>query len=144
MSLKKYLLRFTVAYVVLLIAIAIVLGYFERESNTGANMGALMGAALLAVSKFISDHKRPPDAREKRILVMSSFLASLVVSVALFILSVMLAGGTATLESLNSIPTTILLGVIAFVCLLNLVVLWLVYGYMARKQFEALQKKGKI
>jgi uncharacterized membrane protein len=144
-NIGKYVLRFALAHLVLLVGLGILTTLLGIESNSGATIGALMGAAIIAVSKFIQDNKRVPTKGEKRKLVWFSYLASWVVSLLLFaVFIITLEEGDEIMQIVIEIGAPLLLGVTAVLTLFYVGALYLAYGFMANKQLEALQKKGKI
>lgn len=144
-KISKYAFRFGVVNLALLIGIGFLLTLIEVESNAGVTIGALMGAAVATVSKFIKDNKRVPTVSEKIKLVWLSYLASWVVSIFLFGIFVAVNNQSVQfLELMKSINAAVLIGIIVFLSVLYLGALSMAYGYMARKQFEGLRKKGGI
>ncbi len=141
----KYVLIFGLVNLGLLVGLDILFFLLDVESNSGATIGALMGAGVAAVSRFIQDNKRIPNPSEKTKLVWLSYLASWIVSLILVGVFVVLSGeGGELMEIVKSINVVILIVVIVFLSVFYVGALYLTYGYVARKQFEGLQKKGKI
>jgi hypothetical protein len=141
----KYVITFGVVNLALLVGSAILLTLLEIESNSGVTIGALIGSAIAAASKFIKDNGRIPTPSEKTKLVWLSYFASWVVSLFLFGIFVTLTNeGGQLIELMKSINAAILVGIIVVLSAFYLGVLSMAYGYMARKQFEGLQRKGKI
>lgn len=142
-AVSKYVVRFTLAYLFLIILLAVVETLLELDSNSGGAIAAMV-AALLASAKFVEEHKRIPSKSEKRRLVWYSFAASWGVSLLLFIPVVMLTGeGGELLEMLGGISPGLLLGVVLFISLLSLALISFGYGSMAKSQLKALQKKER-
>jgi len=104
-----------------------------------------MGAAMAAAIKFIQEQKRPPTKSEKNTLTLLSLATS-------WLVSLLLAGAfliasteeTGILETMKSINAAIIIGVIVVLSAIYMFALSLSYGYLARKQYEAMLKKGKI
>ncbi|WP_444916564.1 ABZJ_00895 family protein [Microbulbifer sp. JMSA003] len=143
--LGKYAFRFAAIYLLLLVGMAIVLSILEIDSNSGATMGALMGSAMATAIKFVQDNKRPPTKSEKNRLALISLLASWIVS--LLLMSILLLAGSPGAEILESIKSVNLMIIITIVVVLSLIyflVLSFSYGYLAKKQYEAMLKQGKI
>lgn len=141
----KYVAKFALAFLVILLAVGVVLSLLDMNSNAGITIAALMGAAVYAVSKFIEENRRVPVGAEKTKLVWFSFVAAWLISLIPFgVFASFTAEGAEMLKTLRTASIPLLAGVIAFLSLFHLGTLWLSYGLLARKQFEALQKKGKI
>ncbi|MES9856907.1 MAG: ABZJ_00895 family protein [Sedimenticola sp.] len=141
----KYIFRFGLVHLAILVGLSIVFTILEIESNSGVTIAALIGAAAAAVSKFIQDNKRAPNSSEKTKLVWLSYLVSWVVSLALAGIFFYLSNeGGQLIEAMKSIDLAIIIGIVALVSVFYLGALSLAYGYMARKQFDGMQKKGKI
>lgn len=141
---SKYVIRFGLVNLVILVCLSILLVLLEIESGSSVTIAALMGAAMFAVSKFITDHKRVPSASEKTKLVWFSYLASWLVSLFLFSSFVTITSEhRQVIDFLKSNPA-IIIGILLFLSVIYLGVLYMCYGYFARKHFESLEKKGKI
>lgn len=144
-KLGKYAVRFGIIYLLLLIGVAVVLGIFDIESNSGVSMGALMGSAVVAAIKFVQDHKRPPTKSEKYRLSLMSLLAGWVVSAILTSIYLLAgAGSTEILETVKSTDLILIVVIVAVLSAIYLCALLLSYGYLATKQYEAMLKQGKI
>ncbi len=144
-NIGKYVLIFGLVNLGLLVGLAILFSILNVESNSGATIGALVGAGMAAVSKFIQDNKRIPNPSEKTKLVWLSYFASWIVSLILVSIFAALSGeGGELIEIVKSVNVVILVGVIVFLSVFYVSALYLTYGYVARKQFEGLRKKGKI
>ncbi|WP_297812863.1 ABZJ_00895 family protein [uncultured Methylophaga sp.] len=143
-KLSKYILRFGLVNLALLIVLSIVSALLEIESGSGVTIGALMGAAIFAVAKFIQDNKRVPTSSEKTKLVWFSYLTSWLVS--LLIVSIFVTLTSEHYQVINFMKSNplILIGILAFLTVFYVGVLYLSYGYLARKQFESMKKRGKI
>lgn len=143
-NLSKYILRFGLFNIALLIGLSIVFSLLEIESGSGVSIGALMGAAIFAVAKFIQDNKRVPTSSEKTKLVWFSYLTSWLVS--LLIVSIFVTLTSEHYQVINFMKSNplILIGILAFLTVFYVGVLYLSYGYLARKQFESMKKRGKI
>jgi choline-glycine betaine transporter len=144
-SVTKYVIRFALVNMGLLIGMAIMLGLLGIESSSGTTLAALLGAAMATTYKFIQDHRRIPSSGEKTKLVWLSYLASWVVSLVLVGIFVGISEeGLRIVEVLISINVLLLVGIIAFLSIFYVGALYVAYGYLAVKQYEGMQKKGKI
>lgn len=142
---RKYIIRFGIINLMLLVGIAVFFSLIGVESNSGATAAALMGAAMFTVVRFIQDNKRVPNATEKSKLVWYSYLASWLVSIILFGFFMSFSNESVqVIEAIESINILFIVGVVIFISIFYLFALHLSYGSLANKQFEALQKKGKI
>ncbi len=144
-SIFKYVLRFSLAYLVLILVLVLLLNILGIKLNHGASIVALIAAAVLTVSKFLQDNKRIPTASEKTKLVWFSFLASWLVVLMPFGAAgaaIMLLGAKIKIMKdfrIEDIPITVGLAIVFAV--FDLVGLYISYGFLARKKFEVLQKK---
>jgi hypothetical protein len=143
-KLSKYILRFGLFNLALLIGLSIVFAQLEIESGSGVSIGALMGAAIFAVAKFIQDNKRVPTSSEKTKLVWFSYLTSWLVSLLIVGIFVTLTSEHYQVINFMKSNPLILIGILAFLTVFYVGVLYLSYGYLARKQFESMKKRGKI
>lgn len=141
----KYILRYAVVHLLLLVGISIILGLLEIEPNSGVTIGALMGAAMAVIMKFIQDNKRPPNKSEKNYLVWLSLLVSIAISLLLSSVVLFFSGEVRELfEMLASIGYFVFVFILLFVSVVCFCVLWFSYGYFAKKQYEAMLKYGKL
>ena len=53
---SKYIIRFSIVYLIALIAVALILGFLGVDGNSGSSMGALIAAVMLTLDRFIKDH----------------------------------------------------------------------------------------
>lgn len=141
--LKKYLFIFAGVHLCLMVIAAVLLTLLDLEGNAGINMGILIGSATTAGHYFIKDHQRLPTGSEKACLIFLSFLAAVLVSL-LFaaVVAVTEPAGVAMLWSMLQEQAMVLLVIMAVVSVVYLLVLWLSYGFMLGKQFQAMQKKA--
>jgi len=141
----KYVALYGGVHFVILLGAELFFAFFEIESNSGMSVGAIIGSAMFVSIKFIKDNKRPPNKEEKYNLVLMSLLASWVVSFLLLGVFALVFGQVAQIiDFIKSINIFVLLGIFLFVCVLYFLVLLLSYGYLARKQYEGMAKKGNI
>lgn len=141
----QYVVRFAVVFLVLLFGLGVLLGYLGMNSGSGVTIGALVVSALFAVTKFMTDNRRLPTQSERRRLVWMSFIASWFVSFIPFGVFVTLDdNGRKLLDLLVTVDVWVVAAVVVFLSMFYLGFLSLAYGYLARKQFEAQRKKGKL
>ncbi len=147
-DINKYIYKFSIVYAIGLIALTAIFNIFDINHSSGVSIAILIAAAMYTVGKFIEENKRTPNKKEKSKLVWSSLIVSWVLSIILAIVIVLALNGTQGLfeisklaEQLNIIVIAVILFVVS---LLYFAVLSWSYGGLAKKQFEGLQKKGKI
>lgn len=144
-AMGNYIIKFILGYTIGLVLLSAIFHIFELEGNSGASIGVLIGVAIYVVGKFIQDHKRVPDKKEKSKLVWSSLVMSWLISIALLIVYVFVVDGGKGLSDLRQllaeINMIVMVGVIAFVTLINWALLSYSYGGLARKQFEKSKKE---
>lgn len=84
--LTRYIVIFTVANLILTIAIGVLAEVLKLNSGGGLAVTAALGASFLAAAAFAKDHARPPSNEEKRSFawraLLSTWLVSLVLSAA--------------------------------------------------------------
>jgi hypothetical protein len=144
-SVVRYCGIFGIVYAALLFAVNVLDHGFGMDLGRGVTSATLIAAAYGAVSFFLKDNGRVPDARERRRLTWGSIFISYVVSIV--VASVVLsATGTsfwAMLSEINQKVTPILLGVaVIIVTLLYYLFLGLcyrVFGGIALKTWNARQ-----
>lgn len=147
-NINKYIIKFSLAYFIGIIALAVILNIFDIEHNTGASIAVLIGAAIYCVGKFIEENKRIPNKVEKSKMVWLSLIASWLISITQLIIIMILFEGAPILVEISSLMERINLIIVAGVVLLISIIYFAVlswsYGSLAEKQLLALQKKGKI
>ncbi|WP_022963775.1 ABZJ_00895 family protein [Halopseudomonas pelagia] len=141
--LKKYIAIFAGAYLAMMIIVAVVLTLLDLEGNAGLSMGMLIGSAMAAGHYFLRDQQRLPTASEKTWLISLSYLASIVVSlVFVAVIAVLEPEGVAGMWVMVQAQSTVFLIVMVLVSLVCLLVLWMAYGFLLKRQFLAMQKKA--
>jgi len=144
----QYIFKFGIIYAIGLSAISAISFVFDLDVGTGATIGLFVASAIYTVSQFIQDNKRIPNKNEKSKMVWFSFLVSWVVSVCLFVATLLILDGEQGLIALYELATElnipIILGIFVFISLLHLAFLFYCYGGLAQKQYNSLKKKGKI
>lgn len=136
-SMKKYLLWFTLAYIVSSAVVVAVSIYMDSDSNS-SNFVVIFASAFMAVSFFVKDHGRLLSKSEIWRLTWGSWLISILLSI---IIVLVLAGyilfdafGEITIAGIDalfaelSISISALVTIIFFVSLLALAVTRLCYG----------------
>lgn len=140
-----YAVRFGVAYAVALVLLAVVTTLIGIDSGAGSSIGSLIAAVLVAVGKFVKDHERVPNSKERRKLTWASLAASVLVSSAL-VAALLAATGqlNQTSEALGAfehLSMGVAIGVFAFLLALYAVVIWFAYGAFAKAQYKSLQRR---
>lgn len=154
-NLKKYILLFVITNLIGAIIIGAVLIFFELNGSAGAGIGILFAGSYVAIHKFIMDNARPPNKPEKiRLIIYSAifhWLTSLLLLLTYLLIFWMIYPKEfqqilALLSFLRNggFPVFIILLGIVFDLIITVLVLWLNYGFLARKLHEMLEKKGKI
>ncbi len=154
-NLKKYILIFVVANCIGSLTISAVFVFFKLSGGAGASIGVLCASSYVVIHKFIMDNARLPNKPEKiRLIIYSSIFcwltSLLLLFVYLLIASMVYPKEFQELLALLSFlrnggfPVFIILLVIVFELIIPVFVLWLCYGFIARKIYETLEKKGKI
>jgi len=147
-GLNRYIVIFTIAYTIGLIALAALFYFFEFGQNAGASIGVLIGAAMYAGGKFIQEQKRIPTKEERSKLVWQSLGITWLVSVTLLAVTVLALDGeqdwTALTKQLDGFSLGLLAGAGAIVSLVYWWVLSFSYGGLTRRQFEGFLRRGKI
>ena len=135
MSLKGFLLRFTLIYVALLVAVGIVFSLLNFKSGSAGGTAALLGAVMWACSWFARANKRYFTASEKHSAVWGMLLID--TGLQTLVAAALLPG---PLEGASM--RALLLGV-AFVAVLHAIVIWFFVG-LAGKQYakEMAARKG--
>ena len=145
---KKYIIKFSIAYAIGLVAITAIFIIFDLDHSSGASIGALIGAAMYSVGKFIEENKRILNKIEKSKLVWFSLISSYITSIVVAIIVISLLDGIQGLSEfaklIEKLNVVIITGATVVVSLIYFIVLSWSYGGLAKKQYEGLQKKGKI
>ncbi|MEJ2499430.1 MAG: ABZJ_00895 family protein [Sulfurovaceae bacterium] len=140
----KYILQFGIYYVVAIVIVAIVKILLKIDSNS-TSMVSIIFATMMTSMKFISENKRVPNSYEKKKLVWYSFAVTWAVSLILIVLILSVSGETnVIIELFGNVNYGLLLGVLLFVSVMEILILYFGYGWLAKKQYEGLVKKGKI
>lgn len=126
MSLRNFLLQFTLIYVGLLVALSLALALFSIKSGSSGNTAALLAAVMWSCLRFAQANKRYFNSAEKR----NAVLGMLVIDVGLhtFVAAALLPWNEA-----YDVAGALLFGVF-FVSVLHALVIWVFVG-LAGKQF---------
>lgn len=138
-SLSRYWLAFAASYVGVMVLINILVHGFDLDLGSSTNISMLFAAGYISATKFVTDHKRAPDADEKRKLVWGSLAIAVsisVVAVGLLLLIVGEDASTGLAQLLGGLPTIAWMIIIAVVLLLHYFILSLMYGWAARRYAE--------
>jgi hypothetical protein len=93
--LKRYIIIFTISYVILLLLLGGLAEILKLSSGTAFAVAAVGGASFFAAAAFAKDHARPPTGEEKTSFAWRALLSVWVVSLlfsAVFIASQVPAG----------------------------------------------------
>lgn len=143
-NLMKYASIFFLAHMGIMIIASALLAFFNLEGNAGINVAMIMASAMVAGHYFIRDHRRLPSASEKAWLIFLSFLAATLASV-LFLGAIALIepAGIAVIWSSLMEQSSFFLMIMSASALFCILILWMSYGFMLRKQFSSMQKKAE-
>ncbi len=129
---KKYILQFTGAYILLTAIIGGFLIYFDIDSNALGFVSLFLSAAV-AVHFFVDDHNRPLSKPEIWKLTRASFISVMIITtltVVGFYLWLNIFDGI-TLDDIKvafPISLSVLLGILLFVSLLVFFLIRVAYG----------------
>jgi hypothetical protein len=133
---KKYIIRFVIAYILLIFIISIIeiLFSIDTTDTTSSFIASIMGASMYTILKFIENNKRIPYNSEKIKLV---WLSLFVIWIHLLI-SFILNYDTLKINYLWSSLTLLVVSIILYITL-NFI-----YGRFAKIQYNIMKQKGKI
>lgn len=143
--LSRYWLTFAVTYTGVMVLINVLVHGFDLDLGSSTNMGMLFAAGYVSATKFVTDHKRAPDALEKRKLVWGSLgIAALISVTALGVVLLVLGGDVLSglAQLLGGLPVIAWMIIISVVLLLHYFILSLMYGWAARRFAEKVLSKG--
>lgn len=150
-NLWPYIWQFTFFYLALSIAAGAVLFVLELDTNAGVNIAMVIASLVFPVRRFAIDHRRPFDKSEQLRFAFLTFVASLLVS-----LAILAAGATLILWIDASAPSidelSALVGEYAWLIALVSLVTGLIYfavlyftsGFFSRLFSKRLLEKGKV
>lgn len=145
---RRYIGKFSIVYIVGTIGFAIVFGLLDVDGNFGLSIGLLMVSAMYAVGQFIKEQKRLPSELEKSSMIWGSLGVSWLLSILFTSLSTILLAAMGEKSEISGyfgeLGLFYAIVVIFFTSLLYIGLLSWCYGGLAKKQFAALEKKGKI
>ncbi len=143
-----YVTHFTLAYAIALVIVAVIMEVFNIDGGQGGSIGSLLAAVMYSVSTFVKDQKRIPNTSERQWLTWSSLIASILVSLILILGFLGFVNQLSLLKQLpilvSQVGTGMIAGITIFVLGLYALVLWFSYGWFAKMQYRALEKKGEI
>ena len=147
-KISPYVVRFSLAYAVALIAIALILTVLNLDSNSGTSMAALFTAVVFTIAKFVKDQKRVPTLSERKKLTWLSLMASFAVSLVLAVGVIALTGQLSLIAQLPSVLEQLgglmVVGAFVFITAIYSLTLWFSYGWFAKAQYRAMEKKGEL
>lgn len=126
MSLVALLGRFTLAYLFLLVAIALGLHLIGIPSSSGTNTAALLGAVMWGCQAFAKRNGRYLTRAEQRSIFVGMLTVDLLLQWGIILLT---NTGTAT-----GLPLAATLAILAFVAVLHALTIWVTIG-IAGKQY---------
>ncbi|MDK2126748.1 ABZJ_00895 family protein [Parachitinimonas caeni] len=139
--LYKYSMLFTAAYLLisLLVLLADILLHFQ--GGIGTSFATLVGAVLLVMNRFVQQHQRLPDFRERWVLVGQSLIGCLLASllqVLIFAKGLASPGQMQEIQSLLA-EATLAYWLISLMCfaILYLLNLYIAYGWLSSLVFRA-------
>lgn len=155
LSLAPYHYRFIGFYVGLTlggIAVLALLEYLlqtELDVGSGLAVGVIIGTAFGVITKFLTDHKRVPDAAERRRLIWAGIIISYAAS-ALTMLAILvvifrqdsLLALAYFLGYLDGSLAIVMLVVFGFLTAVLYGALYVIYGPVARRQLKAIERKA--
>lgn len=126
MSLVALLGRFTLAYLFLLVAIAIGLHLIGIPSSSGTNTAALLGAVMWACHAFARRNGRYLTRAERRSIFVGMLTVDLLLQWGIILL--------ASTGKASALPLAATLSILAFVAVLHALTIWVMIG-IAGKQY---------
>ena len=130
---KKYILTFSAAYVITMLAVVAIESLFDLPSGT--SMTCLIVGGFSAAASFVKDRQRVPYATEKKTLVWGCLIASIIVSIIATLISIVVFPETLAFlkMAMAQLPVWIWLIAIAFTLLIHYLILALSFGWMAKR-----------
>lgn len=126
MSLRKFFLQFTLIYVGLLVALALVLALFSIKSGSGGNTAALLAAVMWSCLRYAKANGRYFSSTEKRSVVLG--MLGIDVALQTFVAAALIPWGA------TGVAIGVLLFSILFLSVLHAAVIWFFVG-LTGKQF---------
>jgi hypothetical protein len=80
---NPYVIRFTLANVILTVVLAIIAEMVKLKSGSGLAVAAAIASSFFAASAFAKDHSREPTSAEKGVFAWRALLATWLVSLGL-------------------------------------------------------------
>ncbi len=141
----KYILRFSLIYLVAIILVGTILILLNIDSNSGAKIGALLAAVVMTIDKFLKDNKRIPNKQEKSKLVWGSLIASFIVSSLVVVPLLILSGEFSNIIKLISGESSkYFLAAFIFITVIYYLLLTFFYGSFSKSLYKNMKKKGEI
>lgn len=145
-SLRPYLLTFSLGYLGLSVVIGLIPLFLEIELPSATGVIILTACAMAAAQKFVGDNRRVFSKEERRRMVIFSLLSSLVISVVLLAGLSIIADGAAFREAISEVlrvlSPAILATIMAVVLVIYLLVLFTAYGWGARMLLKGVMKRS--
>lgn len=145
-NLKKYLLRFFLIHIALMVLLGFVSSVLNIDFGSGMSVVILMCSAMYTVGAFIQDNKRAPNQSEKNKLVWYSFFIllglSMIIGASLLLPLIAHVGLTSLLDDIGTLIFSSLF--FLFLIAIQIILLYLCYGWLANKQYNAMKEKGKL
>lgn len=135
-NIKKYIIKFIIAYIVLLLIMSVIEVFFLEDpiDNTSLFTSVILASAMYTMTKFVTNNVRVPHKSEKVKLVWSSLLVIWIHLLISFVTNYNTLKIDYIWSSLSLLVTSII-----FYITLNLI-----YGYCAKFQYNIMKKKGVI
>ena len=149
-ALSKYIIGFSVAYVLLLIIFSIALRFFNIPAEAGLEIGAIIGAIYITISNFVANTQRIPYKTEKRKLIWLSFIWIWCISLLEVLIQGLSYEGSLTvifddLSYYFSLDNLIAIGIgFAIISIIDLIVIYFSYSGFAKLVLKTMQKKENI
>lgn len=133
---KRSLIVFTIAYIALIIAMAIIAGLFHIQANSALRTLVVLGAGIIAAESFTKSTQRAPRPEESRRLALYCLLLIITMALIFIAVATIIADipWLATLAQMNSKAQLMLGGLLIFITLIYYAILRFCFGYLARKR----------
>lgn len=135
-AVTPYAWLFTLVYTALLLVIVAITFFTNIKPNSGVSIGAAIGAATFAGQRFFADHARVPKGGEVTGLIWWSVLATWVVSVAMFVLPIVMVAeiddAISSAQVMIAESGLILAGIAVAMTLFYALIYWVSYGPLTR------------
>lgn len=134
---KKYIITFSIAYALAMVAVAAIESFFDLPG--GSSITCLIVGGFAAASSFVKDHQRVPNKLEKRTLIWSCILASVLISVVATVICLLIFPETQAFiqMALTQLPAWVWLLAISFTLFIHYLMLALSFGWMTKSFLKA-------